>query len=74
MRGYQIQIFFPNRNLRNLGQDHENPEKVSIASADKTIGINGVILTQESEVLEITDIRLGNQKKGGDVKMANTFP
>ena len=52
-----------NRNLRNLGQDHENPEKVSIASADKTIGINGVILTQESEVLEITDIRLGNQKK-----------
>ena len=44
-----------------------------IKLADKTIGIDEVILTQESEVLEITDIRLGNQKKGGDVKMANTF-
>ena len=44
-----------------------------IKLADKTIGIDEVILTQESEALEITDIRLGNQKKGGDVKMANTF-
>ena len=43
-----------------------------MVSGDKTIGTDDVILTRESEVFEIMDIRLRNKKKGGDEKRRKT--